>query len=250
MPARSALLALAAAAQACPASAATLDARRTLSRAEARRVYDGFARRGHIGGRDASGGYGGPAVEALLSMAAFADAESCVEFGCGQAKLANLVLAEHPSLRWSAVDQSPEMVALARAAMRPHGRRFAVALTGGEPEAAAVPQRVDRFVSTYVLDLLSERDMRGLLGRGRAHSLSLRPEEQSRHRCMAHPATARAFPLSAPWPARARGAASCRRPPRPASSPPASACRAARRAPRATAPPALAYKEVPRSLRQ
>mmetsp|Transcript_22648 Transcript_22648/g.72652 ORF Transcript_22648/g.72652 Transcript_22648/m.72652 type:complete len:244 (-) Transcript_22648:71-802(-) len=133
MPARSALLALAAAAQACPASAATLDARRTLSRAEARRVYDGFARRGHIGGRDASGGYGGPAVEALLSMAAFADAESCVEFGCGQAKLANLVLAEHPSLRWSAVDQSPEMVALARAAMRPHGRRFAVALTGGEP---------------------------------------------------------------------------------------------------------------------
>ena len=122
-------------------------------------MYDGFARRGHIGGRDASGGYGGPAVEALLSMAAFADAESCVEFGCGQAKLANLVLAEHPSLRWSAVDQSPEMVALARAAMRPHGRRFAVALTGGEPEAAAVPQRVDRFVSTYVLDLLSEDDM-------------------------------------------------------------------------------------------
>ena len=103
-------------------------------------------------------------------MAAFADAESCVEFGCGQAKLANLVLAEHPSLRWSAVEQSPEMVALARAAMRPHGRRFAVALTGGEPAAAAVPQRVDRFVSTYVLDLLSERDMRGLLGRGRAHS--------------------------------------------------------------------------------
>ena len=144
MPARSALLALAAAAQACPASAATLDARRTLSRAEARRVYDGFARRGHIGGRDASGGYGGPAVEALLSMAAFADAESCVEFGCGQAKLANLVLAEHPSLRWSAVDQSPEMVALARAAMRPHGRRFAVALTGGGRRAPARgPLRLD-----------------------------------------------------------------------------------------------------------
>ena len=47
----------------------SFDGRRTLSRSQAREVYDGFARKGHIGGRDASGGYGGPAVSALLSMA-------------------------------------------------------------------------------------------------------------------------------------------------------------------------------------
>ena len=37
-------------------------------------MYDGFAVKGHAGGRDASSGYGGPAVAALLAMAAFADA--------------------------------------------------------------------------------------------------------------------------------------------------------------------------------
>ena len=53
-----------------------LDSRPTLTRAEARSVYDGFAVKGHAGGRDASSGYGGPAVQALLAMAAFADARS------------------------------------------------------------------------------------------------------------------------------------------------------------------------------
>ena len=51
------------------------DLRPTLSRAEAVTVYDGFALKGHIGGKDASSGYGGPAIAALLSMAAFADAK-------------------------------------------------------------------------------------------------------------------------------------------------------------------------------
>ena len=53
-----------------------LDSRPTLTRAEARTVYDGFAVKGHAGGRDATSGYGGPAVQALLAMAAFADARS------------------------------------------------------------------------------------------------------------------------------------------------------------------------------
>ena len=61
-----------------------LDTRQTLSRAQAREVYDGFARKGHIGGRDAGGGYGGPAVQALLTMALFGEARNVVEFGCGQ----------------------------------------------------------------------------------------------------------------------------------------------------------------------
>ena len=51
------------------------ESRPTLSRAEARSVYDGFAVKGHAGGRDASSGYGGPAVQALLAMAAFAEGE-------------------------------------------------------------------------------------------------------------------------------------------------------------------------------
>ena len=87
-----------------------LDNRPTLTRAEARAVYDGFAVKGHAGGRDASSGYGGPAVQALLAMAAFADARSVVDYGCGQGKLAELVLSSQPELRWRGVDQSPMMV--------------------------------------------------------------------------------------------------------------------------------------------
>ena len=48
------------------------DLRTVLSREEAREVYDNFARKGHhTAGKDASGGYGGPAVSAMLSMADF-----------------------------------------------------------------------------------------------------------------------------------------------------------------------------------
>ena len=140
------------------------DARRTLSRAQAREVYDGFARKGHIGGKDTSSGYGGPAVQALLTLASFANARSVFEFGCGQAKLAQLVLKEQPTLRWSSVDQSPEMILRARDAMAPYGERFECALLAdGEPSSAAVTKKVDRYVSTYVLDLLSEDDMYSVL---------------------------------------------------------------------------------------
>ena len=141
------------------------DARRTITRAEARDVYDGFAKKGHIGGRDAGGGYGGPAVQALLTMALFDQASTVYEFGCGQAKLASLVLDEQPHLHWSSVDQSPEMIALARQRMAPHAERFACEiLPDGDPATAAAPTaRVDRFVSTYVLDLLSEDDMCAVL---------------------------------------------------------------------------------------
>lgn len=146
-----------------------IDGRPTLSRAQAREVYDGFARKGHIGGKDTSTGYGGPAVQALLTMALFGDAKTVFEFGCGQAKLANLVLADTaPHLSWTAVDQSPEMISRARQSMEPYGDRFSCALLDtGEPAAAAkasgTVSKVDRYISTFVLDLLSERDMYAVL---------------------------------------------------------------------------------------
>lgn len=138
------------------------DRRRVLSRAAAREVYDGFARTGHIGGKDAGSGYGGPAVSALISMALLAEASTVFEFGCGQAKLAGLVLPQYPGLSsWRAVDQSPLMCERARERARPFGARFAVEhLPSGDPAAATLPAApVDRFISTYVLDLLSEDDM-------------------------------------------------------------------------------------------
>ena len=56
------------------------DPRPTLSRSEARAVYDGFATKGHIGGNDVSSGYGGPAVRALLAMAMFTEAKTVIDY--------------------------------------------------------------------------------------------------------------------------------------------------------------------------
>ena len=137
------------------------DARPTLSRAAAREVYDGMAVKGHVGGNDASSGYGGPAVQALLTMAAFADARNVFDYGCGQGKLAELVCAQYPDLQWRGVDQSPRMIEKATERLERFGPRCSLELLpDGDPRRAAPePGSVDRFVSTYCLDLLAEDDM-------------------------------------------------------------------------------------------
>ncbi|KAL1528313.1 hypothetical protein AB1Y20_009668 [Prymnesium parvum] len=143
----------------------SFDARPTLSREEARAVYDRFAEVGHIGGEDVSSGYGGPAVHAILRIAGFADCRRVLEFGCGQGKLAQLVLDADPKLEWHALDQSPRMVERARARLSPYGSRCTVSLlaSGAPRDAAVAPRSVDRVVSTYCLDLMSEEDMYGVL---------------------------------------------------------------------------------------
>ena len=101
---------------------------------------------------------------------------SVVEYGCGQGKLAELVLADAPQLTWRGIDQSPLMVERARERLeRFHPRAKVELLSSGAPEDVAdIPSGgVDRFVSTYVLDLLSERDMYAVLDKAQA---SLHPE--------------------------------------------------------------------------
>ena len=142
-----------------------IDARPTLSRAEARAVYDEFAVGGHVGGKDASSGYGGPAVSALLSMAAFANATTVMDYGCGAGKLAELTLGRYEHLYWRGMDQSPKIVLSATERLHRFGARAQVELLeDGEPSAVEVaPHSVDRFVSTYCLDLMAERDIYAVL---------------------------------------------------------------------------------------
>uniref|UniRef100_A0A7S1ZB89 Methyltransferase domain-containing protein n=1 Tax=Trieres chinensis TaxID=1514140 RepID=A0A7S1ZB89_TRICV len=153
----------------------SFDRRPTLSRTDAVSVYDGFAATGHAGGKDASSGYGGPAIRALLSLASFSDPDAChtvMDYGCGQGKLAELVLRDpasaqsNPDMKWRCIDQSPAMIEKARERLRPFGedRSSVEWLESGEPgDVRAEDGSVDRFVSTYCLDLLSESDMYGVL---------------------------------------------------------------------------------------
>ena len=168
------------------------DNRPTLSRPEAVSVYNAFAEVDHAGGKDAGSGYGGPAISALLEMANFPRlSNNCagatcnvVDYGVGQGKLAELVLSDaqqqqHP-IRWRGIDQSPLMVEAARRRLQQYIGGENGAEDDGEEENSSgdncsiellesgnptdiIPSierhSVQRFVSTYCLDLLSEDDM-------------------------------------------------------------------------------------------
>ena len=165
-------------------SPSSFDSRKTLSRSEARDVYDQFAEEGHTGGKDADSGYGGPAVSALLQMADFLSAETVLEYGCGQGKLAELVYSSSvlssddddkaaavssTKLKWRGIDQSPKMVNRFRERCKLYDDCSVELLVDGDPSDVAVENRsIDRFVSTYSLDLLSEDDMYKVLDLAKA----------------------------------------------------------------------------------
>lgn len=130
-------------------------------------MYDKYAEKTDLrSGQDAASGYGGPAVSALLGMADFATATKVLEYGTGQGKLAELVLNQNPdstTLFWEGIDQSPNMVQrFTERCIGTFGKdRCAIQfLENGNPADVKVEAGTfDRFVSTYVLDLMSEEDM-------------------------------------------------------------------------------------------
>lgn len=133
---------------------------RTLGRDEARRIYD------RIGAlQDSQAFYEDFAVAELIRHGRFDAARSVFELGCGTGRVARQLLVEHlpADARYRGVDLSPEMVRLARERLARFGARAEVVLTSGEPPTAEPTGAYDRFVSTYVLDLLAEADIRAVL---------------------------------------------------------------------------------------
>jgi len=143
---------------------------RVLSHQQARRVYD---RIGSL--QDSQVFYEDRAIAELMRHADFGSAEDHFEFGCGTGRLALRLFTESlsPTARYRGVDVSPKMVALARARRAPYSARAQVALTEGGPPCDEAAASTDRFVSTYVFDLLSEDDIRAVLHE--AHRM-LRPQ--------------------------------------------------------------------------
>ncbi len=133
---------------------------RTLSHDEARAFYDRFGAK-----QDSQGFYEDPPVADLITHADFDEARSVFEFGCGTGRLAERLLSDHlpSSCRYRAVDISSTMVRLARERLAHWGERVSVEQTAGSMTVTAPDSSFDRFVASYVLDLLSEQDIRGLL---------------------------------------------------------------------------------------
>lgn len=129
---------------------------RTLTHEEARRVYD------RIGARqDSQAFYEDVATGRLLRHGRFDAARSVFEFGCGTGRFARTLLLDHlgPQAIYRGVDVSPTMVRLATARLEEFGERALVRQSDGSAQTGELPACFDRFVSNYVLDLLSEADI-------------------------------------------------------------------------------------------
>ena len=134
--------------------------RSLLTRQEARAHYDKSGK-----WEDNLSFYGRPAVARLLDLGDFGTASEVVEFGCGAGGLAQLLLEEHLPIyaNYSGFDLSDTMVQLTRKRLIPFGARVSVTQTDGRPRVPLPPASCDRFVSTYVLDLLPSQEIAKLL---------------------------------------------------------------------------------------
>ncbi len=137
---------------------------RTLSHSEAREFYDRFGAR-----QDRQGFYEDAALDDLAAHGRFEEAKAVFEFGCGTGRFARRLLSRSlpPACSYLGVDISSTMISLAQERLKDWPDRAAVMRTEGSVLLDAGDGRFDRFVSTYVIDLLSEAEIGGLIGEAR-----------------------------------------------------------------------------------
>lgn len=128
-----------------------------LTRSQAQAFYDRFGKK-----QDSQAFYEDAALDDLIAHGAFEQAEIVFEFGCGTGRLASRLLARHlpPSATYFGIDLSRTMINIAEQRISPHAERAKVARSDGSVHFPLADHSVDRVVSTYVLDLLSEADAR------------------------------------------------------------------------------------------
>ncbi len=133
---------------------------RVLTHQQARAFYDWMGTK-----QDLQAFYEAPATRDLIAHADFAVAHAVFECGCGTGAFAEQVLASHlpPDARYVAVDSSTTMVRLAKTRLTRFGSRVDVRQTDGSLQFEAASSSFDRFVSNYVIDLLSIADITTLI---------------------------------------------------------------------------------------
>jgi ubiquinone/menaquinone biosynthesis C-methylase UbiE len=144
-------------------------ATKTLTHQQAKAFYDWMGAK-----QDLQAFYEAPATHNLIAHAAFETAQAVFEFGCGTGAFAEHVLASHlpEEACYLAVDSSTTMVRLANVRLARFGNRVVVQQTDGSLQFETASGSYDRFVSTYVVDLLSVSDIATLLSE--AHRLLTR----------------------------------------------------------------------------
>lgn len=129
----------------------------TLTARELKDFYDSFGRK-----QDWQEFYEGPAFDELVVHASFGTAERVFELGCGTGKFAERLLAKHlpAAATYTCCDVSDTMTVLARRRVAQFGGRAKIIRSDGGINFPLPDGSVDRVVCAYVLDLLSEKDIR------------------------------------------------------------------------------------------
>lgn len=127
----------------------------------ARRFYDRIGRL-----QDTQRFYENPAVRRLVERGSFTRATAVFELGCGTGRVAAELLTSvlPPAAHYLGVDVSPTMTGLATERLAPWSDRATVRLLA--PPAVTLPAEdgaFDRFLATYVFDLLSPSDAGALV---------------------------------------------------------------------------------------
>ena len=130
-----------------------------LERSEARKFYDRF------GAKQDWQIYEHRPIQRLIQAGKFEQANNVFEFGCGTGSLGLELMSNHlpKGAYYRGVDISATMVTLARRKLAPFGDRADVQQIEGEMRIDSADNTWDRVVCCYVLDLLSETDIRHFL---------------------------------------------------------------------------------------
>ncbi len=124
------------------------------------RFYDRFGSR-----QDAQAFYEDAALDALVAASQLSTGSFLFELGCGTGRLAERLLeGELPTAaRYLGVDVSATMIGLATRRLERFGTRAEVRRTEPVSALPAKDEACDRFLSTYVFDLLGEEKMSAAL---------------------------------------------------------------------------------------
>jgi len=127
---------------------------------QARAFYDRFGRR-----QDWQSFYEDPAIRLLIEHGAFEQAHRVIEFGCGTGRLAERLLRHclPADSSYLGIDLSRTMVGIARERLRPWAERVEIRLSDGSSALPESDASADRFLSTYVFDLLSAGQIEAVL---------------------------------------------------------------------------------------
>ncbi len=131
-----------------------------LNPAQARSAYRRLG-----GALNSVGAYENRATRQILQHARFEQARSIFEFGCGTGSFAQGVLENYlpPDALYKAIDVTPEMIADTQRRLEKFEGRARIELSDGGPPTTEPSATVDRFVSNFVFDLLSQEDIEAVL---------------------------------------------------------------------------------------